>query len=54
MQMFKEKYADIELILSTVHIGNQIFIHSLLVSAMFTMDDQKRLQNKIEEIYHER
>lgn len=54
MQMFKEKYADIELILSTVHIGDPIFVHSLLVSAMFTMDDQKRLQSKIEEIYHER
>jgi len=25
-----------------------------LVSAMFTMDDQYRLQRKVEEIYHER
>ncbi|WP_440897927.1 BglG family transcription antiterminator [Amphibacillus sp. Q70] len=54
IQMFKEKYADVELMLSTVHIEDKIHIHSLLVSAMFTMDDQKRLQRKIEEIYHER
>lgn len=52
MQMIKEKYADAELILSTVHIKEAIPIHCLLVSAMFTLDDQKRLQRKIEEIYH--
>lgn len=52
MQMIKEKYADAELILSTVHIKEEIPIHCLLVSAMFTLDDQKRLQRKIEEIYH--
>ncbi|RKL64841.1 transcription antiterminator [Salipaludibacillus neizhouensis] len=52
MQMFKEKYSDIELILSTVHIEDNIPF--LIVSAMFTIEDQKRLQRKIEEIYHER
>ncbi|WP_197276414.1 PRD domain-containing protein [Bacillus sp. JCM 19034] len=52
MQMVKEKYSDAELILSTVHIKDEVPIQNLLVSAMFTMDDQKRLQRKIEEIYH--
>nr|WP_239094458.1 PRD domain-containing protein [Bacillus sp. B15-48] len=51
-QMLKEKYADAELILSTVHMKEEVPIPFLLVSAMFTMDDQKRLQGKIEEIYH--
>ena len=49
----KEKYSDAELILSTVHIKEEVPIPYLLVSAMFTIDDQKRLQRKIEEIYHE-
>lgn len=51
-QMLKEKYSDAELILSTVHIKEEVPIPYLLVSAMFTIDDQKRLQGKIEEIYH--
>ncbi|KAA9016033.1 BglG family transcription antiterminator [Niallia endozanthoxylica] len=51
-QMLKEKYSDAQLILSTVHIKEEVPIPYLLVSAMFTMDDQKRLQGKIEEIYH--
>jgi len=51
-QMLKEKYADAELILSTVHIKEDVPIPYLLVSAMFTIDDQKRLQGKIEEVYH--
>lgn len=54
MQLFKEKYEDVELILSTVHIEDNRPIPYLLVSAMFTIDDQKRLQKKIEEIYHGR
>ncbi|WP_035051090.1 BglG family transcription antiterminator [Carnobacterium pleistocenium] len=54
MQVFKGKYADVELILSTVHIEDSIPIPYLLVSAMFTVDDQKRLQKKIEEIHHGR
>lgn len=49
---FKDKYADIELILSTIAISEEIAIDYLLVSAMFTMDDQKRVQGKIEEIYY--
>lgn len=51
-QMLKEKYSDAELILSTVHIKEEVPIPYLLVSAMFTIDDQKRLQGKIEEVYH--
>lgn len=51
-QMLKEKYADAELILSTIHIKEEVPIPYLLVSAMFTIDDQKRLQGKIEEVYH--
>jgi activator of the mannose operon (transcriptional antiterminator) len=51
-QMLKEKYSDAELILSTVHMKEEVPIPYLLVSAMFTIDDQKRLQGKIEEIYH--
>jgi activator of the mannose operon (transcriptional antiterminator) len=49
---FKDKYADIELILSTIAISEEIAIDYLLVSAMFTIDDQKRVQGKIEEIYY--
>lgn len=52
MQLFKEKYSEVELILSTVHIENEMPVPYLLVSAMFTIDDQKRLQKKIEEIQH--
>ncbi len=52
MKTFKEKYSDAELILSTVHIKDEVPIHFLLVSALFSIDDQKRLQRKIEEIYH--
>lgn len=52
IKMIKEKYSDAELILSTVHIKEDVPIPYLLVSAMFTIDDQKRLQGKIEEIYH--
>ncbi|MDR4949834.1 BglG family transcription antiterminator [Neobacillus cucumis] len=51
-QMLKEEYREAELILSTVHIKEEVPIPFLLVSAMFTIDDQKRLQGKIEEIYH--
>ncbi|MBM7652493.1 BglG family transcription antiterminator [Neobacillus cucumis] len=51
-QMLKEEYREAELILSTVHMKEEVPIPFLLVSAMFTIDDQKRLQGKIEEIYH--
>ncbi|MGC6767966.1 BglG family transcription antiterminator [Enterococcus sp. LJL51] len=49
-----KKHSDIELILTTIHLQDSLSIKSLLVSAMFTVDDQHRLQRKIEEIYHER
>lgn len=52
MEMLKEKYPDAELILSTVQMSDELPIHYLLVSAMFTTDDQHRLQKKIEGIYH--
>ncbi|MED4227898.1 BglG family transcription antiterminator [Neobacillus cucumis] len=51
-QMLKEEYREAELVLSTVHMKEEVPIPFLLVSAMFTIDDQKRLQGKIEEIYH--
>lgn len=51
-QWITEKYADAELILSTVHMKEEVPIPYLLVSAMFTIDDQKRLRGKIEEVYH--
>ncbi|SFM07565.1 activator of the mannose operon, transcriptional antiterminator [Gracilibacillus orientalis] len=54
MQMIKEKHSDVELILSTVHMEDKMPNHYLLVSALFTLEDQKRLQKKIEEIYLER
>ncbi len=49
-----EKYPEIELILTTIGINDQLPVNSLLVSAMLTADDQTRIQKKIEEIYHER
>jgi activator of the mannose operon (transcriptional antiterminator) len=49
-----KKYSNIELILTTIHLAEQLAVKSLLVNVMFTMDDQQRLQRKIEEIYHER
>nr|WP_275579564.1 PRD domain-containing protein [Jeotgalibacillus terrae] len=54
VQKFEEKYPDVELILSTIQVQGDQSSKSLLVSAMFTVDDQKRLQRKIEEIYHGR
>ncbi|MGG5370816.1 BglG family transcription antiterminator [Enterococcus sp. AZ196] len=51
---FVEKYPGIDLILTTVSVSDTIPIPSLLVSAMFTRDDQNRLQKKIEAIYDER
>lgn len=51
---FTEKYPGIDLILTTISISDMIPIPSLLVSAMFTRDDQTRLQKKIEAIYDER
>ncbi|WP_086348013.1 BglG family transcription antiterminator [Candidatus Enterococcus clewellii] len=51
---FSDKYPDVALILSTIMLSDAIPIPYLLVSAMFTADDQNRLQKKIEEIYNER
>lgn len=54
MNMIKEKYGEVELILSTVNGLENCHCHYLVVSALFTNDDQRRLQRKIEEIYYER
>lgn len=51
---FLKKYPDVDLILSTIQLKEALLFHFLLVSAMFTSDDQNRLQKKIEEIYDER
>ncbi|MGX7205250.1 BglG family transcription antiterminator [Enterococcus pingfangensis] len=51
---FMERYPGIDLILTTVNVSDAIQVPSLLVSAMFTKDDQNRLQKKIEGIYDER
>lgn len=48
---FSDKYPGVEFILSTINLSEDIPLNSLLVSAMFTADDQNRLQKKIEEIY---
>ncbi|MEG2644795.1 MAG: PRD domain-containing protein, partial [Enterococcus sp.] len=53
-QRFTEKYPGIDLILTTINVSDRIPVPSLLVSAMFTRDDQNRLQKKIEAIYDER
>lgn len=53
-QRFTEKYPGVDLILTTINVSDTIPINSLLVSAMFTADNQKRLQQKIEAIYDER
>ncbi|MBP1042469.1 PRD domain-containing protein [Vagococcus sp. BWB3-3] len=53
-KQFLATYPDIELILTTIHLNHQVSIKTLLVSAMFTGDDQKMLQTKIEEIYDDR
>lgn len=54
IQLIKRKHSSIDLILSTINIEEDISIPSLLVSAMFTLDDKKRLQKKIEAINNER
>lgn len=53
-QHFLDKYPGVDLILSTIQLKEELPLHFLLVSAMFTPDDQHRLQRKIEEIYDER
>ncbi|WP_142426865.1 BglG family transcription antiterminator [Enterococcus durans] len=49
-----EKSPGIELILTTIGMKDLLPVNSLLVSAMLTVDDQTRIQKKIEEIYNER
>ena len=39
-----EKNPNIELILTTVGIRSRLGVHTLLVSAMLTADDQSRIQ----------
>ncbi|MFS0927396.1 BglG family transcription antiterminator [Enterococcus durans] len=49
-----KKTPGIELILTTIGIKDLLPVNSLLVSAMLTVDDQARIQKKIEEIYNGR
>ncbi|MFR3684325.1 MAG: BglG family transcription antiterminator [Enterococcus sp.] len=51
---FLDKYPGVELILTTINLNEEVHTDSLLVSAMFTKDDQDRLQKKIEDIYKKR
>lgn len=48
-----QKYPEAELLLTTIQPKEEIQIPSLLISAMFTPDDQSRLKQKIEEIHDE-
>lgn len=48
-----EKYPETQLILSTVHLNEQVPIQTLVVSAMLTADDQKRIQQKMEEVWND-
>lgn len=52
-KLIVEKYTDAQLILSTVHLTEEVPVPSLVVSAMFTQDDQQRVQEMIEEIDYE-
>ncbi|WP_159723041.1 BglG family transcription antiterminator [Enterococcus sp. CSURQ0835] len=45
-------HPDADLILTTVQLPADLPVQSLLVSAMLTVDDQKRIQQKIEAINH--
>lgn len=51
---YSQDYAGVELILSTIDLSQQVSVNNLLVSAMFSKEDEERLKNKIEEIYHDR
>ncbi|MBE8848000.1 PRD domain-containing protein [Enterococcus durans] len=53
-QLALKKTPGIELILTTIGIKDLLPVNSLLVSAMLTVDDQARIQKKIEEIYNGR
>lgn len=45
-----KQYPDIELILTTINLNQNISIPTILVSAMFTLMDQERVQKKIGEL----
>lgn len=53
LERFLEEYPETELVLTTIKLKKSLPVKSLLVSAMLTSDDQKRIQHKIEEINHE-
>ncbi|GMA07298.1 transcriptional regulator [Tetragenococcus halophilus subsp. flandriensis] len=52
LERFLEDYPETELVLTTIKLKKSLPVRSLLVSAMLTSDDQKRIQHKIEEINH--
>lgn len=49
-----EKFPNVELILTTVQLSDQLPVDTLIVSAMLTMDDQSRIRKKLEEIMYGR
>lgn len=53
VQNVLEKYPDTELVITTVLMRKEIEKPSLLVNAMFTRDDQERLQRLIKELKYE-
>lgn len=54
LEQFLEVYPETELVLTTIKLTHLLAVKSLLVSAMLTSDDQRRIQHKIEEINHEK
>lgn len=54
LERFLVDYPETELVLTTIKLKRTLPIKSLLVSAMLTSDDQRRIQSKIEEINHEK
>lgn len=53
LDQFLKNYPATELVLSTIKLKQSLPVNSLLVSAMLTADDQRRIQQKIEEINHD-
>ncbi|GAB2563082.1 BglG family transcription antiterminator [Gracilibacillus alcaliphilus] len=51
---YLERYPEVELILTTTHLNENLPVKTLLVSAMLTADDQNRIQQKIKEINNEK
>ena len=54
LERLLEDYPETKLILTTIKLKKSLPVKFLLVSAMLTSDDQKRIQHKIEEINHEK